>query len=570
VGRFSTNGSWEAINSSLAQSQKGILVDANGNVWIASGDGVWEPTDHEGLNGDYGVYHLLTSGDFVGFIDISGVYNSGIGNVYMNGSSSTICGEEPYGISMDSQGMIWTICRQTAMNNGYGYYALRIDPNATNGPTTNIFGTNYTVGQVVEAVDLGYDAQPYDYSDMTGYVTLSTTQPAGVWDFVQDSGAANMIWSSITENTNVPSGTSIITEVRAADRITDLPSWPFRAVVGTNIPPGTKGRYMEVRVNLLRNFGVSQGPALNSLTVNWGGAGSAMQITNQPQNAMVQPGSTNVFSVGVSLPPGDSAAYQWQLNGTNISGATAATLTLNNAQYTNAGLYSVMVTDSNGTVLNSAGARLHILGYAPTNMSGTLGYSLSVSGNAITAIVQVTSNAVSGGTDTGVAPVYYQWLFGQTPIQGASGTCTSSMHPSSYWTNTLNVTNSGCANAGNYSVIFWNQYGEFLSPNGLLQGNGGSYIKMSPSTMTITNGTQNVTLKESNYCFGFVAAQWFITGPDGVKRPIPGATNFTSGATNTYTLPAPTNSGTYIYSLDVFDPNWTPSEGKATVIITNP
>ena len=568
VARFSTNGSWEAIQTPLAGSQKGILVDANGNVWIASGDGEW--------NGNYGVYHLLTSGDFVGFISTSGTNNNGIGNVYENGTNaSSICGEEPYGISMDSQGMIWTICRGedtqaggAAVPTGYGYYAMRIDP--TQGPTTNIFGTNYAVGQVVEAVDLGYDAQPYDYSDMTGYVTLSTTQPAGVWDFVQDSGAANMLWSSVTESANVPSGSSIVTEVRAADRITDLPSWPFRTVSGTNMP-AIKGRYMEVRVNLLRNFGVSQGPTLNSLTVNWGGAGSAMQITNQPQNAMVQPGSTVIFSVGLS--GATNVSYQWRTNDVtapnhgNISGATTATLTVSNAQYTNAGLYSVTVTDTNGTVLNSAEARLHILGNAPAGVSY---YETSWNGN----IVELTwhaspaiSNAVSGKMDTGIAPFYYQWLFGQTPIPGAFGQCAYSQS-SSDWTATLNVTNTQCTNDGNYSVIFWNQYGEFLSPD-ILPDPGSSYIKIGPATNVITNTTQTVTLTASNYCFGLVAAQWFITGPDGVRRPIPGATNFTSGATNfTYTLPTPiTCASMGTYALDVFDPSWTPHE--ATALVTN-
>ena len=346
-------------------------------------------------------------------------------------------------------------------------------------------------------------------------------------------------------------------------RLTDLPSWPFRTVSGTNIPAGIKGRYMEVRVNLLRNFGASQGPTLNSLTINWGSAGSAMQITNQPQNAMVKPGSTNVFSVGVS--GAINISYQWRMNDVNIPGAINATLTLSNAQYTNAGLYSVTVTDTNGTVLNSTEARLHILGNAPSGVSsGWNGNIVELTWQASPAI----SSAVSGKTDTGVAPIYYQWLFGQTPITGAFGQCAYSQS-SSDWTATLNVTNTQCTNDGNYSVIFWNQYGEFLSPD-ILPNPGSSYIKIGPATNVITNTTQTVTLTASNYCFGLVAAQWFITGSDGVKRPIPGATNFTSGATNTYTLPTPTNSGTYTYSLDVFDPNWTPSEGTARVIITNP
>ena len=39
-------------------------------------------------------------------------------------------------------------------------------------------------------------------------------------------------------------------------------------------------------------------------------------------------------------------SYQWQFNGTTISGATNTNLTLNNVQPTNAGSYTVVVTNS--------------------------------------------------------------------------------------------------------------------------------------------------------------------------------------------------------------------------------
>ena len=39
-------------------------------------------------------------------------------------------------------------------------------------------------------------------------------------------------------------------------------------------------------------------------------------------------------------------SYQWQFNGTNISGASNTNLTLNNVQPTNAGSYTVVVTNA--------------------------------------------------------------------------------------------------------------------------------------------------------------------------------------------------------------------------------
>lgn len=99
---------------------------------------------------------------------------------------------------------------------------------------------------------------------------LSTTQPAGVWDFVQDSGAANTLWSSLTLESELNSG-DVFVEVRAADSVTELTSWPFQRLVGANgtIPlqsPSIKGRYIEVRVNLFRRPGQTR--AVHRLTVS--------------------------------------------------------------------------------------------------------------------------------------------------------------------------------------------------------------------------------------------------------------------------------------------------------------
>jgi hypothetical protein len=65
-------------------------------------------------------------------------------------------------------------------------------------------------------------------------------------------------------------------------------------------------------------------------------------ITVPPANQVVTAGQNATFSVGQlgKTPLG----YQWQFNGTNISGATNATLTVTNAQAANAGQYSVGIT----------------------------------------------------------------------------------------------------------------------------------------------------------------------------------------------------------------------------------
>ncbi len=74
-------------------------------------------------------------------------------------------------------------------------------------------------------------------------------------------------------------------------------------------------------------------------------------ILMQPQSQIV-PSWTNVsFVVGAAGPP--PLAYQWQLNGGNLSGATNASLSLTNVTGADAGNYSVIVTNLSGMVASS-------------------------------------------------------------------------------------------------------------------------------------------------------------------------------------------------------------------------
>ena len=74
-------------------------------------------------------------------------------------------------------------------------------------------------------------------------------------------------------------------------------------------------------------------------------------ITTQPTNQTVTVGGAATFSVTASgsLP----LSYQWNFNGTNISGATNTSLALTNVQASQAGNYAVLVTNAYGSVLSS-------------------------------------------------------------------------------------------------------------------------------------------------------------------------------------------------------------------------
>jgi hypothetical protein len=68
-------------------------------------------------------------------------------------------------------------------------------------------------------------------------------------------------------------------------------------------------------------------------------------------------------------------SYQWRLNGTNLAGATSSSLTLSSAQYTNAGLYSVLISNGAGSALSVPA----IVNVAPILLSQRSGKNLTLS-----------------------------------------------------------------------------------------------------------------------------------------------------------------------------------------------
>jgi hypothetical protein len=91
----------------------------------------------------------------------------------------------------------------------------------------------------------------------------------------------------------------------------------------------------------------------------------APSIVSQPQSQGVYFGSNATFSVyAVGMPP---FAYQWRFSGTNLAAATTTAYTVTNAQASNGGSYTVVVTNYSGAV-TSAAAVLTLT----TNMPGAM------------------------------------------------------------------------------------------------------------------------------------------------------------------------------------------------------
>ena len=88
---------------------------------------------------------------------------------------------------------------------------------------------------------------------------------------------------------------------------------------------------------------------------------SALVIIQQPAGFVAPQGGTAWFSV---IPEGDTPSFQWSCNGTNLPGATDATLVLTNVQPAQAGNYAVTLSNIHGSILSS-NAAFTVLSGAP-------------------------------------------------------------------------------------------------------------------------------------------------------------------------------------------------------------
>ena len=126
------------------------------------------------------------------------------------------------------------------------------------------------------------------------------------------------------------------------------------------------------------------------------------QITQQPVDVAVLDGATASFSVGAT---GGGLTYQWRRNGVNVSGATAATLTLNSVKFTDAGAYDVVVGNSGGSERSTVAT----LTVNPSSLEAGLLARYSFDGNLVDSIggrngtaVGVTSYVTNAARDRAI------------------------------------------------------------------------------------------------------------------------------------------------------------------------
>ncbi len=271
-----------------------------------------------------------------------------------------------------------------------------------------------------------------------------------------------------------------------------------------------------------------------TLTVN--PAPVAPAISTQPVNQTVTAGQTATFTVvATGTAP---LAYQWQKNGANIAGATAASYTTPATTTSDSGsTFAVVVTNTAGTV-TSASATLTV---NPAPVAPAI--STQPVNQAVTAGQTATFTVVA----TGTAPLAYQWQKNGASISGATA--------ASYTTPATTISDSGSA----FAVVVTNTAGTVTSASATLTVNPAPVapaITTQPVNQTVTAG-QTATFTVVATGTAPLAYQWQKNGAS-----IAGATSAS------YTTPATTTSdGGSTFAVVVTNTAGTVTSASATLTV---
>jgi len=164
-------------------------------------------------------------------------------------------------------------------------------------------------------------------------------------------------------------------------------------------------------------------------------------LLDQPQSQAVAIGLPAVFSVNAT---GAAPLYfQWRLNGTNIPGSTSTNYSIASASKTNAGAYTVVVTNSYGAV-TSAPAFLTVAPLLFTHQPAAL--AVAIGGTA----------SFNVGVE-GVGKIGYKWF------KAGAGALTNGTRISGAATNAVKIKNLTASDEAGYYVVATNAYGAATS-----------------------------------------------------------------------------------------------------------
>ena len=271
---------------------------------------------------------------------------------------------------------------------------------------------------------------------------------------------------------------------------TDIPNATSPSLELQNISLSDAGQY-RVRVSneVKEVFSVSARLTVRAVL-------AAPTITQQPSPVDAAAGdSVTMRVVATGTAP---LSYQWQRESQDLPGQTQPTLTIANAQSSDAGNYRVIVSNEAGSTTSSFAA----LTVSTPPPASTLRIVTAPQSQVVTPGSNVTFTVVAEG----VLPLSFQWRVGTFNIPGAR-------------TASFAITNVQAVDEGEYQVVVTDGTGDMVTATASLTVSSAPVIAQHPQSQTITEGN-SVTFEVVAQGTPPLSYQWQYNGVN-----IPGARN---------------------------------------------
>jgi len=385
------------------------------------------------------------------------------------------------------------------------------------------------------AVDRLTGLQPLTLADRgrqfrATYTTVAGTATSDVVTLQVTTGQAPPAFTAQPAPATVASGGAVLLATAVSGAQPMSYQWTFN---GVRIP-GANGPLLTLNSVNAANAGLYQLEASNveatvlstaaRLSVAQGAnTGTPPVITGQPASLTVPAGASASFAVSAGA---GALAYQWQRDGANIAGATAAVYTIASVGDADRGAYAVVVSNTSGVASSqvalldvTAGAALA----APILTTPPVGLAVQVGQPALLAV---------GASGSG--PLAWRWQRNGVAVAGATAPV-------------LRIESAQAGDAGDYTVTVSNGVGSVTSQAAAL------VVTPAPGAPTITTPPSNRSVPEGQRATFSLAVdgnpapqcQWTRNGV-----AIPGAISCT-GYTTADTTGA--DNGT-LYNVVVYSP----------------
>lgn len=348
----------------------------------------------------------------------------------------------------------------------------------TNGVTTNLLanGVTGTGSTISGATNATLNIDNGQVGDSGGYFVVVTNNYGAVTSsiaglFVSSTPFAPFIDSVSPTNAVVAAGNGTNITVVTVGVPTPTVYWYdnnsnlLQSGAGTtltlsDLQPADSGIYTVVSSN-------SVGSVLTNFTVT---VDTPPGILQGPTNLLLNLGQPASFSVTAGGNP--APTYQWYDNGHAISGATGPSYSIAGVVYTNIGTYTVVLSNSVGTV-TSAGAVLAIY----SGMSGTpASPANSAAGICVDSLLNITFNQPVSVGNTGNINIYDS-ANTNTPVDTLS-----------FSSGNLQLRSVGGVMLNTYNVLINGQTAAIYPHSDVLAANQTYYVTIDPGVFVDTNG----------------------------------------------------------------------------------